>query len=106
MKVMDLIQYDPEKGCFVLKIDKPQSLALNPWDELRLVKRPSIFATDPRFRAKTSLGTVQNEEGLGYKQFGTYSRAKEPSPNKHAGTLEHAKTKTTRTTTGKTSKDV
>ena len=105
IKVLDLVKYDPEKGCFVLKDNKP-TRALNPWEELRLVKRPSIFATDPRFRAKTSLGTVQNEEGLGYKQFGTYTRAKERQPNKHEGVLEHATAKATRATTGKTSPDV
>jgi hypothetical protein len=73
---------------------------------LRLINRLSIFATDPRFRAKTSLGTVQNEEGLGYKQFGTYTRAKERQPNKHEGVIEHATAKATRTIDRKTSKDV
>jgi hypothetical protein len=70
--------------------------ALNPWQELARVDRPSIFANDPYFRAKQSTGTVKNEEGLGYKQFGTFSRAKEKQPNKHEGFLEHAKTKAPR----------
>jgi hypothetical protein len=33
---------------------------------------------------------------LGYKQFGTFTRARERQPNKHEGTLEHAKTKAPR----------
>ena len=80
--------------------------ALNPWDELRLVKRPSIFLLDARFRATRAVGTIESEEGLGYKQFGVFTRAKERQPNKHEGTLEHAKTKTTRANNSKTSKDV
>ncbi len=56
--------------------------------------RPSIFLKDQYFRAKTATGTVKDEEGLGYKQFGTFTRAKERQPNKHEGVLEHAKTKT------------
>jgi len=80
--------------------------ALNPWDELRLVERPSIFLLDPHFRAKKAVGTIASEEGLGYKQFGVFTRAKERQPNKHEGTLEHAKTKATRATNRKTSKDV
>jgi hypothetical protein len=43
---------------------------------------------DVRFRAKQPTGTISSEEGLGYKQFGTYSRAKEKQPNKHEGTLK------------------
>jgi hypothetical protein len=39
---------------------------------------------------------IEDAEGLGYKQFGTYSKAKTRQPNKHEGVLEHAKTKTTR----------
>ena len=80
--------------------------ALDPWDELRLIDRPSIFMQDVRFRARQPIGTIANEDGLGYKQFGTYTRAKEPSPNKHAGTLKHATTQTTRAIDRKTSKDV
>ena len=70
--------------------------ALNPWEELTQVDRPSIFANDPSFRAKQGTGTVKSEEGLGYKQFGTFTRAKERQPNKHEGTLEHAEAKTPR----------
>ena len=69
--------------------------ALNPWEELAQVDRPSIFLTDAYFRVKVAKGTVTNEEGLGYKQFGTFSRAKERQPNKHEGVLAHAKTKAT-----------
>ena len=57
--------------------------------------RPSMFALDPHFRSKQKAGLLEDAEGLGYKQFGTFSRAATPSPNKHAGTLIHAKTKTT-----------
>ena len=78
--------------------------ALSPWDELRLVDRPSIFLKDPYFRAKNNKGTIQSEEGLGYKLFGTYTQARQP--NKHEGVLEHAKTKTTRTSNRKTSTNV
>lgn len=92
MKVLDLIKYDTEKGCFVLKDNKPTG-ALNPWDELRLVDRPSIFLKDAYFRARNPSNQLKSEEDLGYKQFGTYTRAKEPSPNKHAGTLKHTPTK-------------
>ena len=69
---------------------------LNPWEELAQVDRPSIFLKDSHFRAKQSNGTVKNEEGLGYKQFGTFTRAVERQPNKHEGTLEHAKIKAPR----------
>ena len=69
---------------------------LNPWEELAQVQRPSIFANDPSFKAKQAAGTIKNEDGLGYKQFGTFTRAKERQPNKHEGTLEHAKTKAPR----------
>ena len=80
--------------------------ALNPWDELRLVERPSIFLLDPHFRAKKAVGTIDSEEGLGYKQFGMFTRAKERQPNKHEGTLKHATAKATRTTNRKTSPNV
>ena len=78
--------------------------ALKPWDELRLVDRPSIFLLDPYFRARNSKGTIQSEEGLGYKLFGTYTQARQP--NKHKGVLEHAKTKAPRTPIRKTSPNV
>lgn len=69
---------------------------LNPWEELAQVKRPSIFMADAQFRAKNPSNQIKNEEGLGYKQFGTFARAKERQPNKHEGTLENAKTKAPR----------
>lgn len=69
---------------------------LNPWEELAQVDRPSIFAKDPYFKAKQSTGTVKNEEGLGYKQFGSFTRAKEKQPNKHEGVATDAKTKARR----------
>jgi hypothetical protein len=61
---------------------------------------------DVRFRAKQPSGTLSSEEGLGYRQFGTFSRAVEPLPNKHAGTLKHATTKTTRAIDRKTGTNV
>jgi hypothetical protein len=73
---------------------------LNPWEELAQVDRPSIFMKDPYFRAKIPSNQIKNEEGLGYKQFGTFTRAKERQPNKHEGTLKHAKTKTPRAPKG------
>jgi hypothetical protein len=69
---------------------------LNPWEELAQVDRPSIFLTDPYFRARNPSNQIKSKEDLGYKQFGTFTRAKERQPNKHEGTLEHAKTKTPR----------
>ena len=67
--------------------------------------RPSIFLRDVYFRAKGG-GTITSEEGLGYKQFGTFTRAKERQPNKHEGVLEHAETKAARTTNRKASTNV
>ena len=99
MNIMELIKYDPEKGCFILKDNKPPRV-LNPWEELAQVDRPSIFAKDPHFKAKQSTGTIKSEEGLGYKQFGTFTRAKERQPNKHEGVIEHAKAKATRAPKG------
>ena len=66
---------------------------LNPWEELAQVQRPSIFMSDPYFRAK---GLIRSEDGLGYKQFGVYAPAKEPQPNKHEKGLTSAKTKAPR----------
>jgi hypothetical protein len=70
--------------------------ALNPWEELAQVDRPSIFLKDPYFRAKNPSNQIKSKEDLGYKQFGTFTRAKERQPNKHEGVLEHAKTKAPR----------
>ena len=74
--------------------------ALNPWEELAQVKRPSIFMTDPYFRTKNPSNQIKKDEDLGYKQFGTFTRAKERQPNKHEGTLEHAKAKAPRAPKG------
>ena len=59
-------------------------------------KSPTIFALDPHFKSKQKAGLLENEEGLGYKQFGTFSRAATPTPNKHTEVLTHTKTKRTR----------
>lgn len=69
---------------------------LNPWEELAQVDRPSIFLKDQYFRAKNPSNQIKTEEDLGYKQFGTFTRAKQRQPNKHEGILEHAKTKAVR----------
>jgi hypothetical protein len=73
---------------------------LNPWEELTQVDRPSIFLLDPYFRVKNPSNQIKSKEDLGYKQFGTFTRATERQPNKHEGTLEHAKTKTPRPAKG------
>jgi hypothetical protein len=104
MKVSDLVRFDYTRGCFVAKDNKPVR-ALDPWDELRLVNRPSIFLKDSYFRVKGN-GTLQNKEGLGYKQFGTYTRAGERIPNKYERLPEDATPKTPRTTNRKTNKNV
>jgi hypothetical protein len=96
MKVLDLITYDYVRECFVLR-DSIRPRVLNPWEELALIDRSSIFMQDVRFRARQPTGTISSEEGLGYRQFGTFSRAVEPLPNKHAGTLKHATAKAPRT---------
>lgn len=69
---------------------------LNPWEELAQVNRPSIFLKDPYFRAKNPSNQIKSEEDLGYKQFGTFTRAKERQPNKHEGVLTHATPKAPR----------
>ena len=92
MKVTDLVMYNQEKGCFVLRPSTPTK-ALNPWEELN-VKRPSIFLRDVYFRAKGA-GTIASTEGLGYKQFGVHPRTPNREPNKHEGVLVHAKTRPT-----------
>lgn len=88
MKVSDLVRYDPSKGCFVLRDNSPPP-PLSPF-RWREDPRPSVFLQDSYFRAKTATGTVKSEEGLGYKQFGTYTRAKERIPNKHEKSPEDA----------------
>ena len=70
--------------------------ALNPWEELAQVDRPSIFMSDPYFRAKNPSNQIKKVEDLGYKQFGVFTRAKERQPNKHEGVPADAKTKAPR----------
>jgi len=53
MEIIDthkLLRYDIERNCFVMRELTPKR-ALDPWDELAQVKRPSIFLKDPKFRA-------------------------------------------------------
>jgi len=83
MQVCDLICYDTELNCFVLKGDmKKQTCNCHPDSPFHWAhnKRPSIFMQDPVFRAK---GVVASTD---YKMFGIYLRANphiKPSPNKH-----------------------
>ena len=79
MKVLDLIRYNPEKGCFVLK-ENTRPRVLNPWEELAQDPRPSVFVLDPYFRAKKSSGTIDGKEALSFKPYGsiTYSQSKAP----------------------------
>ena len=70
--------------------------ALDPWEELAQVDRPSIFLSDPYFRAKNPSNQIKNEEDLGYKQFGIYTRVPNRQPNKHEGVLVHAEAKAAR----------
>ncbi len=102
MKVLDLVRYDPIRECFVLKGGNPPRV-LNPWDELRLVDRPSIFMRDVRFRAKSN-GTIESVEALDYKQFGTYTKARQP--NKHERSPKDATPQTARATNRKTGTNV
>jgi len=81
IQVMDLIKYDPIKGYFVLKSDKPTA-PVSPflWKEN---KRPSIFAKDPQFTSKYKAGFVAAEVGTNYRQFGTRQVFNKPIDNKH-----------------------
>jgi hypothetical protein len=85
--IMDMIKYDPSKGCFVMRSDKPTP-PLSPfrWKE---DPRPSIFATDPYFKSRHKAGLLDDDEGLKYKQFGTRYLSEIPLTNVHAGGLEH-----------------
>jgi len=58
MHIMELMTYDHEKNCFVAKDNKP-TVALDPWDELAQVKRPSIFLQDVRFRSRNGMQQVK-----------------------------------------------
>ena len=102
MKVLDLVRYDPIKECFVLKDGNPPRV-LNPWDELRLVDRPSIFLRDVRFRTKSN-GTIESVEGIDYKQFGTYTKARQP--NKYERSPDDATPQAPRATNRATDQDV
>lgn len=79
--IMDMIKYDPLKGCFVMKSDTPRP-PLSPfrWKE---DPRPSIFATDPHFRSRYKAGLIDDGEGLKYKQFGTTHLSTTPLANIH-----------------------
>jgi hypothetical protein len=84
MKVSDLVRYDPDRECFVLRNNNSPPLSPFRWKE---DPRPSIFLRDAYFRTKGS-GTIASEDGLGYKQFGTYTKARQP--NKHEKSLKNA----------------
>jgi hypothetical protein len=79
--IMDLIKYDPIKGCFVLRPEKkPEPLSPFLWKERAT---PSIFANDPRFTSKYKAGFVAADVGTNYKQFGTRKVFNKPVDNKH-----------------------
>jgi hypothetical protein len=82
---MDMIKYDPLKGCFVMKPDTPRP-PLSPfrWAE---EDRLSIFATDPHFRSRHKAGLIDDNDGLKYKQFGTGHLSLTPLATIHSGTL-------------------
>jgi hypothetical protein len=84
MKGSDLVRYDPDRECFVLRNNNSPPLSPFRWKE---DPRPSIFLRDAYFRTKGS-GTIASEDGLGYKQFGTYTKARQP--NKHEKSLKNA----------------
>ena len=100
MKVLDLVRYDPNRECFVLRNNNPPPLSPFRWKE---DPRPSIFLRDAYFRTKGS-GTIASEEGLGYKQFGTYTKARQP--NKYERSPEDATPQAPRATDRKTNKNV
>jgi hypothetical protein len=100
MKVSDLVRYDPNRECFVLRNNNPPPLSPFRWKE---DLRPSIFLRDAYFRTKGS-GTIASEEGLGYKQFGTYTKARQP--NKYERSPEDATLQAPRATDRTTDQDV
>ena len=81
MQVMDLIKYDPNKGCFVLRPEKkPMPLSPFQWKE---DPRPSIFVQDAYFRSRYKAGLIDDSAGLKYKQFGSGTKFNKPIGNKH-----------------------
>ena len=100
MRVSDLVRYDPDRECFVLRNNNSPPLSPFRWRE---DPRPSIFLRDAYFRTK-GIGTIASEEGLGYKQFGTYTKARQP--NKHERSPEDATPQTPRATGRTTDQDV
>jgi hypothetical protein len=72
---------------------------VNIFVSLKLLHNP----LDNTYEYVKNSGTIESVKGLDYKQFGTYTRAKERQPNKHEGALTNAKTKTTGAAKGKTS---
>jgi hypothetical protein len=94
VKVLDLVRYDPERNCFVLRgTNVEQTCNCHPNSPFHWMhdKRPSIFLQDIAFRAKGVAVTMEpgltvSQSLLAYKQFGIYSRAQpnvKPSLNKH-----------------------
>ena len=53
-----LLRYDIERNCFVMR-DLTPKRALNPWEELAQIDRPSIFLQDVRFRASKNAQQLQ-----------------------------------------------
>ena len=83
MNILDITRYDPALNCFVLKGPmKKQPCNCHPDSPFHWAQnhRPSIFATDPMFRAKGEVASTD------YKSFGIYMRANpniKPYLNKH-----------------------
>ena len=85
--IMDMIKYDPLKGCFVMKPDTPRP-PVSPfrWYE---EDRPSIFATDAHFRSRYKAGLLDDDGGLKYRQFGTRHTSEKPLANVYVESAEY-----------------
>jgi len=99
MQVLDLVQFDPTRNCFVLKGTPmaAQTCNCHPYSPFHWARnpQPSIFVTDLHFRAKgcaektSAQHVVDNAERekrlIAYKQFDVYSKAGQGAKraNKH-----------------------
>ena len=99
MQVLDLVQFDPTRNCFVLKGTPmaAQTCNCHPYSPFHWAhnQQPSVFAADQHFRAKglkekTSaqhvVDSAEREKRLiAYKQFDVYSKAGQGAKrtNKH-----------------------
>jgi hypothetical protein len=99
MQVLDLVQFDPTRNCFVLKGTPmaAQKCKCHPYSPFHWAhnQQPSVFAADQHFRAKGLkeksaaqhvVDSAEREKRLiAYKQFDVYSKAGQgvKQPNKH-----------------------